>query len=220
MKIYKATNCRHDFWPYFRDFNVMAKKHDLKHSKDQRVFNRIAPSFEAKVAQPKKVKHIEKWPRESVKMRAVNSKVVAQLEEKVNNLEYMVVLVYQILSGKELKVSMNQIKVPTHPREARKVEVEGESETESAGENIPPPLAFDPQSASTSGIVELVEEVSEDVSRLVRDHVRDLAVPEETTKIEIPAPTETPVTTEPGYVDTIRICEFRVHQLTIKKSCR
>lgn len=128
------------------------------------MFSKVGPGFKDEVAQLKKDKSIEKRPRNSVRVGVADFAFVARLEEKVDNLEYMVELVYKMLRSKELGVSIDEVEASSRPREAREAreaEVEEESDTKSKEEDIPPLLVFDPQSASMSDTVERVEDISE-----------------------------------------------------------
>lgn len=100
MKIYKTKNWGHIFWPYLRDEGGIANKRDAKPNREKQVFMWIGTSFEGNVRQPKGTEGIGKWPYEAFRVEAEGIQFVEKLVEKVDNLEYIIGLVYEMLKLK------------------------------------------------------------------------------------------------------------------------
>lgn len=129
------------FWPYLRDTDKMENKWDPKPKRDQQVFMQIGTYCEDNGPQLKKAKNIGKRPRESLRARFGEFEVAERLVERIDNIEYVVSLLYKMTKIKELRVSMDEIEVPTCIREEHGgVENESETESEDEREYIPPPL--------------------------------------------------------------------------------
>lgn len=99
---------------------------------------------------------------------------VEKLVEKVDNVEYVIGLVHKMLKGKELGVSVEEIKIPTHLVESR------EEDGEETRENISYSSVIDPQGASSIGTTTGVDKVSERIALVIKDlNIPPAPIPDE-----------------------------------------
>lgn len=90
--------------------------------RDKQFSNCTAIGIEGNVVQPMRPKSIGKRPKESSRVRGNSVEIVDKVEklkEKVDNLEYVVGLVYKMLKAKELGFRIEEVKIPTRLVEAR-----------------------------------------------------------------------------------------------------
>lgn len=104
MKIYKTKIRGFVFCPYLRDNDEMDNLNDPKPTMDNKqIFKHIAAGVEGNIAQSMRSMAIGKRPQESFKVGTKNVEImekVEKLEDKVDNLEYVVGLVYKMLKAK------------------------------------------------------------------------------------------------------------------------
>lgn len=100
-----------------RDEHEIANTRDPKPPKDKQVFVRICTSFEGNIGQPMRLKMIGKRARESFnsKANAKAAEFIRKLKDRVDNLKFVLGLIYKMLKAKELRVIEAEIKVPTRP---------------------------------------------------------------------------------------------------------
>lgn len=110
---------------------------------------------------------MDKRPRESSSSRYALVGEVFRLEEKVDNLEFLVGLVYKKLNCNAIEIRIEEIEVPTHPREKRRMIEESSNNEDDSGEV---PLSMEHQGASTSGVV-ASPEIKRGVDPMVFHHV-------------------------------------------------